>query len=371
VLALDVGGLERIVLDLTRASRAAGQRVSIVCVDRRGTLAAEAEQLGAGVVSLDKPPGRDGATHKWAAAVLNALKPDIVHTHQVGALLYLGPAARAARIPLLHTEHGNLLARQTRWFARLKARVVLNRAARFADCFCCVSDEISLAVTRFGIVPRHRVEVAVNGVRTELFADRSGREDMRRSLGIPPDARVVGTLGRLDEVKRQDLLVRAAAKLLPRFHDFHLLLVGDGPCRPSLEAEAVRLGIAEHVRFAGYQPRPETFFSAMDVFALTSRSEGFPVSLLEAWAAGLPAVCSDVGAIPRLLTPGVNGLIFPSGDGAALCDRLTRLLEDLPAAEGLGRAGQAFVAQQYSLERMSAEYSARYQDLIAAAARSR
>src|SRR5882724_9838812 len=102
VLALDVGGLERIVLDMIRAGCREGHRVSVVCVERPGALAAEAKRLGADVISLDKPPGRVRPTVLKAAAALSALQPDVVHTHQIGALWYVGQAARSIPIPVLH-----------------------------------------------------------------------------------------------------------------------------------------------------------------------------------------------------------------------------------------------------------------------------
>jgi len=367
VLSLDVGGLERIVVDLIRAGRQAGHRVSVVCIERPGHLAAEASRLGADIRSLDKPPGRMPETVGRAATLLSDLNPDVLHTHQIGALWYLGQAARiSGRISVLHTEHGNHVALSLNLARRLKTRMIINRAARLAGLFCCVSGDIARAVTRLRTVPRSKVKVVTNGICTETFIGRGESPTVRQDLGIQPGAKVIGTIGRLTEVKRQDLLLSAFAQLLIQFSEIRLLLVGDGPERARLEEKAMVLGIKDRVHFVGYQSNPELFLQAMDVFVLTSRSEGLPVSLLEAWAAGLPVISSAVGGISKLVTNGKTGVLFPSGDLEALVIAIQSVLANPDFATNLGRCGRAVVVEQYSLERMAAEYEHLYRMLIAA-----
>ncbi len=363
VLALEVGGLERLVVSLARAARRAGHRVSVVCVERPGALAPQAEAAGATVVSLGKPPGRLRAYIDRAAGVLAELKPDVVHTHQIGAAWYLGSGARRLGVPVVHTEHGNELARTTRW-ATTKARLNLFWAARGVDRFCCVSDEIAAAVTRWGTVPRRKVEVILNGIDTDVGADLPPPGAVRSALGIPAADPVIGTVGRLAEVKRQDLLLRAVGRLRVRFPLVRVLLVGEGPERAKLEALARDLGLSDRVHFLGYQPCPEQFLRIMDVFALTSRSEGFPVSLLEAWRASVPVVCTAVGGLPAVVDHGVNGLLVPAGDEGAVAEALGRVLADRDLGARLGPAGRRELWERYSLDRMTTEYDRRYRALL-------
>jgi glycosyltransferase involved in cell wall biosynthesis len=366
VLSLDVGGLERIVLSLVRFGRERGHRVSVVCVERPGKLAAEAEAEGATIVSLDKPPGRLRDYIRRAESVLSDLKPDILHTHQIGATWYLGQAARSlAGPPVLHTEHGNEFARSTSWWKNLKVRLFLRQTARFVEKFCCVSHEIAGGVTRWWTIPKAKVEVIPNGIRTDLKDDLPLPDEVRRELGIPNGATVLGTVGRLAEVKRQDLLIRAVSKLKEAYPDLQLILVGDGPERERLAALARELQITDRVHFLGYQSCPEKYLRIMDAFALTSRSEGFPVSLLEAWVAGVPVVCSAVGGIPDVVSPERDGVLFPPGDKSALDSALSRVLGDRDLRKRLGEAGNRVVRERYSLERMAAEYESRYRSLIA------
>jgi len=121
---------------------------------------------------------------------------------------------------------------------------------------------------------------------------------------------VIGTVGRLAEVKQQGMLIRALQHVRRMLPTSHLLLIGDGSERSPLEALTRDLDLTNWVHFLGYQSRPEQYLRIMDVFSLTSRSEGFPVSLLEAWLVGVPTVCSAVGGIPDVVTHEVDGLLF-------------------------------------------------------------
>lgn len=174
---------------------------------------------------------------------------------------------------------------------------------------------------------------------------------------------MIGTVGRLAEVKRQDVLIRAFADLKTKCHDAFLLIVGDGERRPELESLATALGVADSVRFAGYQPRPEACLRLMNVFALTSRSEGMPVSILEAWAAGLPVVASRVGGVPELVEHGQNGLLFDFPDVPSLVCALETLSADRALALKLGQEGRSKVEDSFDVSNTAADYEGRYKTL--------
>lgn len=397
VLSLDPGGLERLVIDLVREGQRLGQRVAVVCVERPGTLAARAEEAGAHVLCVDKRPGLRPGIVKPLERIFRRLMPDVVHTHQIGALVYAGPAARRAAVPaLVHTEHGKhyLHRRRTRWLGRF--------GGRYADKFCCVSGDIADEVRLCRIVPERKIAVVRNGINVERFKGSGdypsdgprveGANDqsragchpsgeyvrLRRELGIPSGAKVVGTVGRLSEIKRQDVLLRGFARLV-RDSDrhypspppeaqrpaLHLLLVGDGPMRAELEQLAGEIGVRELVHFAGYQAQPEKYLRLMDVFALTSRSEGMPLAILEAWAAGVPVVASPVGGIPELVDHGQTGLLFTAFDDAALANCIRRLVDDGHLARHLVDAGLNRVYEEFSLASMSQAYEKHYIRLLA------
>ncbi|MFO0888499.1 MAG: glycosyltransferase [Isosphaeraceae bacterium] len=367
VLSLDCGGLERIVVDLVRDGRDLGMETSVLCLEKPGVMAREVERLGGAVVSLGKRPGLSPRLILRIREKLAGLRPDVVHTHQIGALLYAGPAARMARVPaVVHTEHGNHLAGAGGTARRARGRLLFGLAGRFASRIFCVSEEIAEALASVGGVPRERMAVVPNGIDTDKFATPRSRGWAREQLGIPGHARVIGTVGRLNEVKRQDLLIRAFGRVAARCPDSHLMIVGDGPLRGDLQILVDRLGLSGRVHFAGHQDHPERFLPTMDLFALTSRSEGMPLAVLEAWAAGLPVVASGVGRLPKVIDDGRTGLLFPSGDEVRLESCLIRLLEDSVLSATLGSAGRAEVNARYSLRQMTRTYASQYEELLAA-----
>jgi len=365
VVSLDIGGLERIVVDLIRFGRAQGHDPSVICLERPGTLAAQVETLGIPLLCAGKRPGLRYGTVDRVRELLRQLKPDVVHTHQIGALLYAGPAARREKVPVVvHTEHINNVAKSPSLNKKIRTRLLWGFAGSFASRFCCVSDDIADAVKAYGTVAHQKVSVVLNGIDTAAFDSRGDCESLRQRLGIPRDAPVIGTVGRLNEVKRQDLLIRGFANIANHDPNPHLLLVGDGPELQPLRRMATALGLSERVHFAGYQARPEHFLHLMDIFALTSRLEGMPLAILEAWAAGRPVIASRVGGVPAIVTEGETGILFDSGDEAALTQAMSRLLASPDEARRLGEAGRDYVRSRFDVQVMATAYERHYRDLL-------
>ena len=358
VLNLEVGGMERVVVDLVREGLALAQRLSVVTVSSRGELASVVEAMGVPVICVNKPPGLKMGAVKDLAAVFRKLRPDVVHTHQIGALFYAGRAARLAKVPLVvHTEHGKHFARlRTRWMGRF--------AACYAARFFCVSEDLASHVRLNRVAPPRKVVVVVNGIDTDRFSVKGKEGALSASLGIPAGVPLIGTIGRLNEVKRQDVLLRAFAILLQSVPTAHLLIVGDGPLMNDLRGLAIELSISSVVHFVGYQASPELYLQMMDVFALSSRSEGMPLVLLEAGAAGLPVVATRVGGVPEVIVEGETGLMVPPENETALATALCNLLHDIPMARQMGEAARRRVVAEFSLRRMAAEYQRHYRELL-------
>jgi glycosyltransferase involved in cell wall biosynthesis len=365
VLSLEVGGLERVVVDLAREGVRLGQKVSVLCLERMGNLVEEARDAGAAVACFNKRPGIRLKVSSQIATHLRELKPDVVHTHQVGSLFYAGSAAHRAGVPVLvHTEHGK------HYSSRFRTRMLGRFAARRVNRFFCVSGDIALEARRCRIVDPGKIVVLPNGIDISRFHPRSG-DSLRARFNIPADSPVIGTVGRLSEIKQQHLLLRALAELAPVFPSAHLLLVGDGPLRQELQRLADGLDLGGRVHFAGYQAEPESFLAMVNVFAISSRSEGMPLSVLEAWASGLPVVASAVGGLPELIGSTGAGLLFPTGDVAALASRLSDLLADEQTRLNMGRRGRQVVEQSHSVQRMAGEYHRHYLSLLGKAQHAR
>lgn len=353
-----MGGLERIVLELIRAGTTRAQKCSVICVERPGDLADQARKLGATVISADKRAGLRPRLIGRMATILRELRPSVVHSHQLGALVYGGPAARKAGVSLIvHTEHGKHYAHslRARWLGRF--------ATRYAKRVFAVSTDIFQEIVRSGVAPEPKIRLALNGIDTQRFASADGLR-VRVELGVKADGFLIGTVGRLAEVKQQETLLRAFALLIAQVPTAKLVLVGDGPMRKYLESVTSKLGITERVTFAGAQLRPENYIAAMDVFALTSRSEGTPLSILEAWAAGKPVIASSVGGIPDLIREGKTGLMFSPGNYNELKDRLADLAADSNYRQKLGEAARARVMSEFDVKIMADWYEQQYLELL-------
>jgi glycosyltransferase involved in cell wall biosynthesis len=351
VLSLDVGGMERNVLNQVREDGALGQQSSILCLERPGTLAAQAQKLGAEVLSVDKRPGiRPGVLLRIRSA-LKAMRPDVVHTHQIGPLFYASLASCGLGIPLIiHTEHGreDYLGRRGRWLGQIGAM----RVSRF---YCLTQDLVDWVISS-GIVPREKVRLIHNGINLSTFQERHDRLSVRRSAGIPAEARVIGTVGRLVEVKGHDLLIRAFAAIQHHAPDLRLVLVGAGPLESELRDLATGLGVADGVHFVGYQPNSAPYLQAFDVFALTSRSEGMPQVVLEASICGVPIVAPRVGGVPEVIEHHRTGLLFEPGDQRGLEAAIRAILNDQRQADEMSRTSRKWVEARFDVKRMAREY---------------
>lgn len=359
VLSLDAGGLERIVVNLVAAARRAGHRPLVICLERPGTLAPRAAALGAHVLSLGKRPGLTPGLVPQLRTIFRRLKPDVIHSHQVAALCYAGPAARLAGISaVVHTEHGRHYSarRRTRWLGRV--------SGLWAERFFCVSQEIADDICDLRVARRGKVHYLPNGIDPRPFASPFDREAARARLSVGPENPLIGTVGRLTEIKCHDVLLRGFARLAGTRSEVRLLFVGEGPRRAELEALAAALGIADRVYFTGYQPDPENYLRLMDVFALTSRSEGMPLAVLEAWAADVPVVATAVGGLPGMIEDGRTGLLLPPHDDAAVARAFARVLDDRPLAARLRMAAREEFDRAYQLDAMAERYERHYRDLL-------
>ena len=199
-----------------------------------------------------------------------------------------------------------------------------------------------------------------NAVRFGRRPQPTDRETARFALRLPPDALVLGTLGRLTEQKGQRLLLQAVAALARDLPDLVLFLAGAGPLRDDLEAEAARLGLADRVRFLGLRRDRPTLFAAMDVFVLPSRWEGLSLALVEAMGAGRAVVATDVGGNPEVVHNGRTGLLVRPNDADALADAIGTLCRDHDLRAALGDAAAVDARARFSIEQHVAQLSALY-----------
>jgi glycosyltransferase involved in cell wall biosynthesis len=301
--------------------------------------------------------------------VIRSYRPQIVHTHtakagfagRLAAVLSPGP-----RPIIVHTYHGHVLEG---YFGRPRSALYrwLERGlARVTDCLIGVSRATVDDLVRLGVAPRDRFRVVPIGLDLSRFLQPStdAVTALREQCGTRPGEVLVGFVGRLVPIKRVDVVLRAVAAAREQGVPVRLMVVGDGPCRASLEELAERLGIGDIVRFVGYLPDAGAAAAAAEIAILGSDNEGTPVALIEAAAAGRPAVATAVGGVPDVVTP-ETGLLVPAGDHAALARGLARLARAPELRAEMGGRAREHVIGRFSIDRLLSDVEQLYDELLA------
>ncbi|WP_186175919.1 glycosyltransferase [Vibrio jasicida] len=299
------GGLETLVLEMLRFAKAEDSVFVISLEGNRYTALNHWEKLADyqdQLHFLNKQSGLDLVTLKALNKTLKQLHADVVHTHHIGPLLYGGIAARLHGVKaLIHTEH-DAWHLNNRKAARLQTTLLkLLRPQVVADADF-VAEQI---INNLGY---ERVKTIHNGIDCEKFKDGNGLL-AKQTFSLPTDKFIIGTAGRLEAVKGQEILIKAFSQLP---ENTHLALAGCGSQRDLLEAQVRTLGLEERVTFLGLVNDMPSFYQSLDVFCLPSLQEGFPLSTLEAQACGVPCVASNVGAVKETLCPHTSALVEPN-----------------------------------------------------------
>ncbi len=209
---------------------------------------------------------------------------------------------------------------------------------------------------------RHAAGAVEHGIDLSRFAPRNDISGavLRQTLGLPPSSVVFGTVGRLNEAKQQQRMLVALRTLIDQGEDAALAIVGDGELRAELERETDRLGLRDRVRFLGARSDVPELLAGMDVFLLSSRTEGYSLALVEASAAALPIVATDVGGNAEIVHDGRTGLLVPAGDDDRLAAAMAELLRNVSRREQLGRQARQWALEEGSLDAMCDGYERLY-----------
>ena len=363
---LPVGGAEVIIAALARWLHREGVGVEVGCLDLVGSLGEALRSEGIPLVCYGRRPGKDLLLPWRIARHVRRRGIEVVHAHQMTPFVYGMLAKTITRVPLILTEHGrfhpDVSSPTRRAFNRLFASSL--------DRITAVSQAVRETLVAVEDFAPNAIEVIYNGIDIERFSSVGpSRDEARREIGIPAGALVVGSVGRLHPDKNHQLLLRAAARLRSQGVDVFVVIVGDGPERAALATLAEDLGVSGHASFLGERTDVERVLPAFDVFALPSKTEGTPVTLLEAMAARVPIVAAAVGGIPEMLEDGRDARLVTTQGGDAVADlaaALFAVLSNPILAREIAERAFARVQRDFSAPAIFQRYLELYREVVEA-----
>ena len=352
LISSDIGyyGAERVVVTLSAALEEMGVNTVVgAFVNTAKTIHLEVlDQAKSRGLRAEQIPchGRlDRRAIRALCGIVERYEIDIIHCHGIKPDLYASLAARHTNVRLVSTCHLWAFDSKKDWLISALERCILHAIDRVV----VVSDHMVPQLRRFGV----RADVVYNGIDLQPF---SGSDSDFRSRMNWRGRPLIGAIGRLAPQKGLQYLLRAAPEVLRENPNALFVLVGDGPDRGTLEAEATYLGIRGSVYFLGVREDIPELLSSMDVVVMPSLSEGLPMALLEAMASGRAVVASRVGAIPNVIEERVNGIMLSPGDVSGLTAALRDLLKNRELRVALGQKARETVASRFSAASMAKRY---------------
>ena len=283
-------------------------------------------------------------------------KFDVVHTHSSKAGIIGRIAARQAGTPVVvHTVHGQAFhAYEKPW----KKWLYINAeriAARYCDKIYAVAQAMIDQCVEAKVAPREKYMVVYSGMDTAAFANAKRDPELRKSLGIPENAKVVVTVARLFHMKGYEEVLPAAAALAKDFPDLHFLPVGDGPMFDDLQKQIADLGLTDRFHFAGLVPPHKVcdYIAQADLLWHLSLHEGLPRAVVQALAVGIPAIGYKLDGTPEVVLNGETGYVTAPQDVAAVVKHSSELLSDAELRRKMGENGRALVIDRFAWRRMA------------------
>lgn len=363
-LSMGSGGIENLIVSLASETNRDRFKLTVCCLDYGGELLDKLHASGIKSFVIGRKPGFDWRLIFRLARLFSGNNIHIVHTHNQAAHFYAGLAAKIARTPvLLTTEHSrhNTEGNSRR---QLEKRILY----RISDKWIVVSDEMAQQSIEQDGLPPDKLQVIKNGVDFAGYhlMDRSqdaALERLKRDLDLPGGCKIIIMVARLHPIKNHALFLRSFSDIYSADPTVHALLVGDGECRGSLEQLGKELGIDKNIHFLGYRDDVSNLLRISDIFVLCSKTEGLPLSLLEACAAQVPVLITRSANKAGLIEDGKNGTVVES-DREHITLGLLNIIDNVEKATLMAEKSAMKIKSEYSLSAMARQYEKIYIELF-------
>ncbi len=355
VESLERGGLEKVTIDLLLEQVSLGHNCQIICIFHKGPLAEILENEGVSVYSCQKRSGLDKEAIKKIREKLKDQQCNVLHTHNAMAHYYSVMAARGLELKsILNTRHGMGIGK----FSSLVKQEILYRMTMSKTSHAVAVCEAARRqfVQRF-IIPRKKSKVVCNGIRVgEVTYQSQDRQRLRFELGISEDMLAMVSVGRFSEVKDPFTLLEAFLIVKKKVPESVLVFLGEGPLGSDIEMFCQDHKVTDSVKLLGYRNDIKEILWAFDLFVMSSVSEGYSIALLEACAAGLPIVATNVGGNEEIVRHQENGLVVSPKKPLLFADAVIKIFSDQEKRERMGANGREWAEKFAKVERMTSEY---------------
>ncbi|MBU0970836.1 MAG: glycosyltransferase [Proteobacteria bacterium] len=361
VHSLNPGGTERLAIDMASIFSKAYDMV-ILCLDEPGKWASDAQKSGVPVYSFGRRPGIDWKIPVKLRTFAKKHQIDLFHAHQYTPWFYAA-LTRMIHPPLkvLFQEHGRHYPETKKPKRKWINQLVFQHLT--AECTAVSRDIKQRLIFYEGLLPG-KIKIIYNGVKPLSPIGFREKEDLRSQLGFRPADVVLGTCGRLDPIKNLSLFLGGVEQLKPTISGLKGLIVGDGPLMPAIKDRIRQSGLEKDIVLTGFRFDATRLVQIMDIFTLTSFSEGTSMALLEAMACAIPAIVTDVGGNPELIENQKTGWVVPSNDPDSFRAAVTEAVNTPEKCKTMGRAAKKKFETHFSFNTMIHAYENVYETLL-------
>lgn len=346
---LRVGGLEKVLATIVLNLDKHKYDVEVWCLAGGGEIADELIDKGVQLKILGLDNYYNPLNVIKLSYLINKAKIDIVHTHGYFAGTFGRLAAILTKRPVVVAHI------HTTYFGFKKRNLIIDKIlSYFTDKIICVSGAVQKFVVEIEKICIDKTQVIYNGADIGMPEDVKNEDEIEKTRwGITASEIVAVTVASLTPHKGHSVLLKAIRIVLSEYANVKLLVVGTGPLREKLESDASELKISNNIIFTGLQENVAPLLRIADIFVLASTErEGLPISLIEAMAAGLPVVISDLGGVPEAVEKNLSGILFRPGDEKELADAIKKLLASKPLRIGMGRQGRNVYREKFTVQKM-------------------
>jgi len=317
-----IGGTEMVIRNIIEGLQTSPFEMSIFCIESPiGPWGKELERQGVPIISTQRLPGFDIELIKKIRRCIKENDIDIVHCHQYTPWVYGAAASLFTKSKVIFTEHGRFYPDTTSWKRRLINPLLVALTNRITS----ISQATKKALIKFEFIPESKIQTIYNGIHP-LTTTREATKAIRKRLAIPNNHKVLGTIARFDPIKNHKMMLKAFSAVLTIHPNTSLIMVGDGEEKANIKGLINELNLCNNVILTGYQSAPTHFLALMDIFLLSSLSEGTSMTLLEAMSLGKPCVVTDAGGNAEIVVNGQTGLVTPNNDAASFANAINILL---------------------------------------------